>query len=269
MASFRPDEASLTVLLRGITCSASPTSAQRAFRSTAVMEAVVPCRTIYIRNLPDKLNKTRLRLLLHALLSTYGHVVSIVAEKTMKLRGQAFVTFEHQSSATIAVRKLHATNFMGRQISITYAKAITDRHSNSKQLDSMQSRAERATRKPARELQNGYESAARAAQGVPTADALPLQLDATVLPNSVLFVEHLPGTINGKEDGKPITVAVALTDLFARFAGFIEVRAVPGKEGIAFVEFDSEQNSAVAMSGLQGHPMGTPPQSIRVSFAKK
>lgn len=233
------------------------------------MEAVVPCRTIYIRNLPDKLNKTRLRLLLHALLSTYGNVIGIVAEKTMKLRGQAFVTFEHQSSATIAVRKLHATNFMGRQISITYAKAITDRHDSSKQLELAQPRADSATRKPAREPQNRYRGAVQAVQGVSAADEPPSQLDTPVLPNSVLFVENLPDKVDGEEGDKSVTVAVALTDLFARFAGFMEVRAVPGKEGIAFVEFDSEQNSAIAMSGLQGHPLGTHSQSMRVSFAKK
>lgn len=232
------------------------------FQRSATMEATVPCRTIYIRNLPDKLNKVRVRLLLHALLSTYGHVIGIIAEKTIKLRGQAFVTFEHQSSATIAVRKLHATTFMGRQISVTYAKAVTDRHNSSKQIGSDQPRAEQASKKRAREPQTGR-------TGVPGASEPSPQLSAPTSPNCVLFVENLPNKVDEVEGGRPITVAIALTDLFARFAGFMEVRAVPGKEGIAFVEFDSEQNSAVAMTGLQGYPLGTPQQRLQVSFAKK
>lgn len=246
------------------------------------MDAIAPCRTLYIRNLPENLNKTKLRRLLHAALSAYGHIVWIVAEKSIKLRGQAFVTFEHQSSATAALRKMHAAEFMGRQIAVTYAKSESDR-AQSPNLggDSTLSRKQRATkrREEAAEASRvaseqvdqrlAQESAPMPGEGVLATDDPPPLLEVPVVPNRILFVENLPKEMGEQEGGKPLPVATALTDLFARFAGFVEVRTVPGKDGIAFVEFGEESESAVAMSGLQGHPLGIDSMPMKVSFAKK
>ena len=54
----------------------------------------------------------------------------------------------------------------------------------------------------------------------------------------------------------------------AQFPGFKEVRMIPAKPGIAFVEFDSASQAGVAMSGLQGFKI-TQDDAIIVSFAKK
>eukprot|EP00177_Eucheuma_denticulatum_P000473 GFKZ01000834.1.p1 GENE.GFKZ01000834.1~~GFKZ01000834.1.p1 ORF type:complete len:230 (+),score=36.03 GFKZ01000834.1:176-865(+) len=229
------------------------------------MEATPPCRTLYIRNLPEKLNKQRLRALLHALLTPYGHILAIIAEKTMKLRGQAFVTFEHQSSATIALRKLHASPFMGRQISVTYAKQLTDRF---QPPDSKHPTApsHNKTLTPTAQNATSHENA------LPSTETKIPQLireSPPAPPNRILFIDNLPANVEGDHANRPTTVAAAVTDLFARFAGFMEVRPVPGKDRIAFVEFDSEQNAAVAMSGLQSHPLGNPPLPMHVAFAKK
>lgn len=245
--------------------------------------ATAPCRTLYIRNLPEKINKTKLSRLLHAALSTYGRVVCIVAEKTIKLRGQAFVTFEHQSSATGALRKMHGAEFMGRQIAVTYAKSVTDRAQSPKLGgDSTLSRKGRASkrREDAAEVKRvaaeqaeaqrlSQEEAPQPGEAVLTADEPPPQLLAPMPPNRILFVENLPKEMGEQEAGKPLAVSTALTDLFARFAGFVEVRMVPGKDGIAFVEFGDEGESAVAMSGLQGHPLGVESMPMKVSFSKK
>jgi U2 small nuclear ribonucleoprotein B'' len=48
----------------------------------------------------------------------------------------------------------------------------------------------------------------------------------------------------------------------------MKVDMVPGKQGIAFVEFNSEMEAAVAMTGLQ-HFKITPTHLMVVSFAKK
>jgi len=59
-----------------------------------------------------------------------------------------------------------------------------------------------------------------------------------------------------------------LSMLFQQFPGFSEVRMVEAKPGIAFVEFDSETRSAVALSGLQGFKIN-PTHSMTLSYAKK
>lgn len=240
------------------------------------MEAIAPCRTLYIRNLPENLQKKKLRGLLHAALSIYGRVVWIVAEKTIKLRGQAFVTFEHQASATAALHKMHAAEFMGRQIAVTYARGESDRAggaafggdgelSRKKRAEKRQGEAEAA--RAAAEAVAGQGDAPGLDEGVVVQDEPPPRMVAPAVPNRILFVENLAKDVG--QGGKAGGVAAVLGDLFARFAGFVEVRMVPGKEGIAFVEFGNEAEAAVSMSGLQGHLLGAALVPMKISFAKR
>lgn len=53
-----------------------------------------------------------------------------------------------------------------------------------------------------------------------------------------------------------------------QFPGFKEVRLVPGRHDIAFVEFENETQSAQARDALQGFKI-TPTTAMKISFAKK
>ena len=53
-----------------------------------------------------------------------------------------------------------------------------------------------------------------------------------------------------------------------RFPGFKEVRLVPGRSDIAFVEFDNESVAGQARETLQGFKI-TPTHAMSISFAKK
>lgn len=55
---------------------------------------------------------------------------------------------------------------------------------------------------------------------------------------------------------------------FFQFPGFKEVRLVPGRHDIAFVEFENEIQSAQAREALQGFKI-TPTTAMKISFAKK
>lgn len=77
-------------------------------------------------------------------------------------------------------------------------------------------------------------------------------------PNKILFLTNLPSE----------TDQMTLVMLFQPFSGFKEVRLVPGKPDIAFVEFESEQQAAVAREALQGFKI-VPTHSIKITFAKK
>ena len=52
---------------------------------------------------------------------------------------------------------------------------------------------------------------------------------------------------------------------FYRFPGFKEVRLVPGRHDIAFVEFENEVQSAAAKEALQGFKI-TPTNAMKISF---
>ncbi|KAI0796837.1 RNA-binding domain-containing protein [Abortiporus biennis] len=68
------------------------------------MSSSQPNATLYVKNLNDKVNKDELRTQLFALFTTYGRVIDVVASKTPKMRGQAFLVFSDLAGATSAMR---------------------------------------------------------------------------------------------------------------------------------------------------------------------
>jgi U2 small nuclear ribonucleoprotein B'' len=70
----------------------------------AEVASIQPNTTLYINNLNDKINKDEIRSQLYALFTTYGKLVDVVATKTPKMRGQAFLVFTDLASATAALR---------------------------------------------------------------------------------------------------------------------------------------------------------------------
>ena len=77
-------------------------------------------------------------------------------------------------------------------------------------------------------------------------------------PNKILFLTNLP------EDANEAMLGM----LFAPFVGFREIRMVPSRHDIAFVEFSSETEAATAKHGLQGFNI-RPGHPLRITFAKK
>lgn len=77
-------------------------------------------------------------------------------------------------------------------------------------------------------------------------------------PNQILFLTNLPEETN----------EMMLSMLFNQFPGFKEVRLVPNRHDIAFVEFSTELQSSAAKEALQGFKI-TPTHAMKISFAKK
>ena len=93
-------------------------------------------------------------------------------------------------------------------------------------------------------------------------------------PNQILFLTNLPEETNEmmlsmlfNQVGIIIQRFIFLSPFF-QFPGFKEVRLVPGRHDIAFVEFETEMQSAAARDALQGFKI-TPTTAIKISFAKK
>jgi len=77
-------------------------------------------------------------------------------------------------------------------------------------------------------------------------------------PNNILFIENLPYETTGR----------MLEMLFEQYPGFKEVRLIEAKPGIAFVDFEDEGQSSMAMQALQGFKI-TPQNPMIINFAKK
>ncbi|KAJ3572466.1 hypothetical protein NP233_g3075 [Leucocoprinus birnbaumii] len=82
-----------------------------------------PNTTLYINNLNDKVNKDELRQQLYALFTTHGRIIDIVASKTPKMRGQAFLVFADLAGATAAMRACEGMIFYDKPLRIDYAKS--------------------------------------------------------------------------------------------------------------------------------------------------
>ena len=76
--------------------------------------SVEPIQTLYINNLNDKLSKEQLKQSLYLLFSQFGTILDIVALKTERMRGQAWVSYLSVQNATDAMNKLPGFDFFGQ-----------------------------------------------------------------------------------------------------------------------------------------------------------
>ncbi|GAB6033320.1 hypothetical protein CHUAL_013089 [Chamberlinius hualienensis] len=214
-----------------------------------------PNNTIYVNNLNEKIKKEELKKSLYAIFSQFGQILSIVALKSLKMRGQAFVVFKEISSATSALRSMQGFPFYDKPMRIQYAK--TDSDVISKMKGTFVERPKKPRRNPEDDNKKAKKKAAKeqARQQMSHSQVGSL---AEQPPNQILFLTNLPEETN----------EMMLSMLFNQFPGFKEVRLVPGRHDIAFVEFDSELLSAPAREALQGFKI-TPTHAMKISFAKK
>ncbi|KAH0560282.1 U1 small nuclear ribonucleoprotein A [Cotesia glomerata] len=225
-----------------------------------------PNNTIYINNLNEKIKKEELKKSLYAIFSQFGHILDIVALKTLKMRGQAFVIFKEIQSATNALRSMQGFPFYDKPMKIQYSKTESDLIAKMKGTYSERPKKPKRVTVPAEEeakrakkkakdqskQQVGYHS------GVPTHLGMMNTAVPEQPPNQILFLTNLPDE----------TSEMMLSMLFNQFPGFKEVRLVPNRHDIAFVEFENEVQSGAAKDALQGFKI-TPSHAMKISFAKK
>lgn len=85
-------------------------------------------RSLYLRNLPDKLPKEDLKRNLYMLFATYGVILDIMAFKTMKMRGQAHIVFRDLDAATQAMRALQSFTFFGKDMVCARPTVVVTSH---------------------------------------------------------------------------------------------------------------------------------------------
>lgn len=228
---------------------------------------IPPNQTIYLKNLNEKVKKDELKRSLYALFSQYGRILDIVALKTEKLRGQAWVVFSEVTSASNAVRQMQNFPFYDKPMRIQYAKTKSDciakedgtfvpRDKKRKKQEEKVERKKRAEEAQHAATTNGTRGDSN---GRPQATyAKPVSEDHATAPNNILFIQNLPHE----------STSMMLEVLFQQYPGFREVRMIEAKPGIAFVEFDDDMQSSVAMQALQGFKI-TPHNPMVITYAKK
>lgn len=84
-----------------------------------------PIRTLYLRNLNEKVGAQELKRRVRVLVSRYASVLDVVVRKAMRLRGQAFVTLGSVQEAELVKSLLHKFFFLGRTVEVYFARSTT------------------------------------------------------------------------------------------------------------------------------------------------
>jgi len=214
---------------------------------------VPPNQTIYVRNLNEKVKKQELRQSLYEAFSQFGRVVDVVALKTTRMRGQAFIAFEDIASATNALRGLQGFLFYDKPMVIQYAKTKSDKIA--KLEGTFVPRSERKA-----EQDTNTASKSETLKRKRTSPILSKDVDNVQVgePNHVLFIAGIPEDCSVEQ----------LASLFVQFPGYKDTRLAAGQERVAFVEFETEDQATIALQGMQGFRISETSQLIIV-YAKK
>ena len=191
------------------------------------------------------------------------------------MRGQAFVIFNEVTSATNALRSMQGFPFYDKPMRIQYAKGHSDiiakrlgtyvERPKQPTLDAKEYLASLAARKKMKKESEAAvidSSDPAATAEFKTNGAINAAIAASVnnidTPNKILFVIDLPTE----------TSQATLQMLFQPFSGFKEIRLVPSRSDIAFVEFENEMQATLAKDALQGFKI-TPTNTLKISYAKR
>ena len=244
--------------------------------------------TVYAHNLEERIKIPALTEALSEIFSEYGTIVDIVAKRNLKAKGQAFIVFDNPESVTSAIEEVNGFELFDKPMKLEVAKARSDKtvereeggdglevwkrkRAAEKERKQAQERAaarerEKVLKRPAGA--SGVDSglATRPAKtvkgaGLKTsgANAAAVIPDEYLPPNKILFLRDLPEDYDS--DG--------LSRIFSRFEGFREVRMVPGRKGIAFVEYEAETGAISAKEATAGMQLGNENKSIRVTYQRQ
>ncbi|SHO76031.1 Similar to S.cerevisiae protein MSL1 (U2B component of U2 snRNP) [Malassezia sympodialis ATCC 42132] len=247
--------------------------------------AAAPNETLYIQNLNERVKLPIMKQSLEALFSTFGPVLSIVAHKNLRMRGQAFVSFQDKDTATRAMKEVSGFPLYGKSMRVSYARTPSDsvvaHHGGAPGTSEAEQaleahKAARLAQKPLtrrrnihrqRALQRKKEQEQAIARGdVPApaprrtaparaqANQLP---DEYVPPNRILFLQQMPSTVTRDQ----------LLGIFGSMPNLYEVRTIPGRTDIAFVEFHDIPSSVAAREATNGYTFPTG-EHLKVSFAR-
>uniref|UniRef100_A0A0E0PHQ7 Kinesin-like protein n=1 Tax=Oryza rufipogon TaxID=4529 RepID=A0A0E0PHQ7_ORYRU len=233
-----------------------------------------PNVTIYINNLNEKIKLEELKKSLRAVFSQFGKILDVLAFKTLKHKGQAWVVFEDVASATEALKSMQDFPFHNKPMRIQYAKTKSDIIAKADGTFVPRERRKRNDEKPEKkQKREQHHDVSQVGLGVnaypgvygapplsqlPFAGAQKVMMPEIIVPNNILFVQNLPHE----------TTPMMLQMLFCQYPGFKEVRMVEAKPGIAFVEYGDEGQATAAMNHLQGFKI-TKDNQMLISYAKK
>ena len=216
--------------------------------------------TLYVQNLNEKASIKMLKYDLHRIFSRYGVIESIVAKRNIKMRGQAFIIFSDTYSSKKALDALQGKPLYGKPMVIRYAKFKSDiisrrdgtyEEERRKIMQDKQNCADLV--KQVQMKKNPFQSLLTGGVSDSAANIKPTAATGMQVINRTLFVQGISSSISEDQ----------LSSFFNKFNGFVEIRKVPSRSDIAFVDYETENQAFFAREGTNGL------EGIEVFFAKK
>ncbi|KAF5332577.1 hypothetical protein D9611_005409 [Ephemerocybe angulata] len=227
------------------------------------------CETLYIQNLNEKIKPDVMKASLRGLFKTYGEVLDVVAHKNLRMRGQAFVSFENADVAKKAMKEVQRFPLYSKPMQISFARSRSDAVVQKKDPNNFDDhKTKRQEHKKATRYTNPLKAKFRAKRlaaeidggaALPTAKRPAVQMpDEYLPPNKILFLQNLPESVTKDQ----------LNALFSQYPNLYEVRLIPTKKDIAFVEFLDEGSAGVAKDALHNYKLDGE-NKIKITFARK
>ncbi|KAJ2843558.1 hypothetical protein IWW36_005522, partial [Coemansia brasiliensis] len=163
-----------------------------------------PSKTLYIRNLNEKIKIPVLIKALQALFETYGPILEIRARHSIRMRGQAFIVYESLDDAVKAHDEVQGFLLFTKPMFIEYSRMPSEVTIKQDGGDLEAFNEER--QKQALKSKQQHEA------------------KSNELPNKILFLQGVPPGVEEKE----------IEQAFSGFQGFVEVRWVSVKPDVAF-----------------------------------
>ncbi|KAG8759312.1 hypothetical protein FRC14_006151 [Serendipita sp. 396] len=228
--------------------------------------------TLYIQNLNDKVKLIYMKATLNNLFRHFGKVLDVVAHHNIRMRGQAFVSFANIETAKKAMKEVQKFPLYGKPMQISFSKtrseAVMKLLASTDEFDAFheerikrkkRSRWDNPIKKKLRLKKRALAAGAQAEAPAPGPKRpAVLMPDEYLPPNKILFIQNLPLDIT-KE---------VLTSLFSQFENLYEVRMIPTKKDIAFVEYGDETSATVAKEALHNYKLDNETK-LKVTYARK
>ncbi|KAJ9098092.1 hypothetical protein QFC20_006040 [Naganishia adeliensis] len=228
--------------------------------------------TLYLQNLNETVRVDYLKETLLNLFKSYQVIPPVIAHGNLRMRGQAFVSFPDKETADKARREVAGFPLYGKPMQLSFAKTKSDvivrKEEGEEGFESHKKRRlehknESRKNNPLRQKAQAKLKAAAAADPTGAHAVAPrrtqIQMpDEYLLPNALLFLQNLP-------DG---TTKDDLHEVFNQYPNLLEVRLIPAKKDIAFVEYADEESATVAKEALHNFKIDGETK-MKVSYAKK
>jgi len=201
------------------------------------------------------------------LFKEYGEVLDVVAHSNLRMRGQAFVSFPSTEIAKKAQKEVNRFPLFSKPMQISFARTRSD--AVVKQLDGENFEGHKAKRTEHKRttrytnpIKRKFRTKKTADEGDTTAAGPKRPIvqmpDEYLPPNKILFLQNLPESVTKDQ----------LMALFSQYANLYEVRLIPTKKDIAFVEYMDEGSATVAKDALHNYKLDGE-SKIKITFARK